>query len=108
MEYKPLNNSEKNVIVHQGVVKWFNHQRGFGFIHNIDNSDHSDVFVHHTKLKTTVSTYKTLYKGEYVEYTIVSDNGKDCADEVTGIRGLALMCEANHDNDRTNSLSIAR
>lgn len=85
---------------YQGVVKWFNHQRGFGFISNIDdNSPHTDVFVHHSKLDTKKPTYKTLYKGEYIEYCVeTDDNGKECASSVTGIRGLALMCESNQEN----------
>ena len=84
----------------QGVVKWFNHQRGFGFISNIDhNSTHTDVFVHHSKLDTQKPTYKTLYKGEYIEYAVETDeNGKECASGVTGIRGLVLMCESNQEN----------
>jgi cold shock CspA family protein len=84
----------------QGVVKWFNHQRGFGFISSIEpDCGHTDVFVHHTKLDTKKPTYKTLYKGEYVEYAVETDSsGKNCASSVTGIRGLALMCEANQES----------
>ena len=95
-------NHSENSTVYQGVVKWFNHQRGFGFIHNIDNSDHTDVFVHHTKLKTKTNTYNTLYKGEYVEYTILHENGKDSASDVTGIRGLSLMCESSQESFHKN------
>jgi len=46
-----------------GKVKWFNDQKGFGFIQAEDNRD---VFVHHTVIEG--EGYKTLEDGESVEY----------------------------------------
>ena len=46
-----------------GKVKWFNDQKGFGFIAAEDNRD---VFVHHTVIEG--DGYKTLTDGETVEY----------------------------------------
>jgi CspA family cold shock protein len=46
-----------------GKVKWFNDQKGFGFIAAEDNRD---VFVHHTVIEG--DGYKTLEDGESVEY----------------------------------------
>jgi CspA family cold shock protein len=46
-----------------GKVKWFNDQKGFGFIASEDNRD---VFVHHTVIEG--DGYKTLEDGETVEY----------------------------------------
>jgi CspA family cold shock protein len=46
-----------------GKVKWFNDQKGFGFISSDDNRD---VFVHHTVIEG--DGYKTLEDGETVEY----------------------------------------
>ena len=46
-----------------GKVKWFNDQKGFGFIASEDNRD---VFVHHTVIEG--EGYKTLEDGESVEY----------------------------------------
>ena len=46
-----------------GKVKWFNDQKGFGFIAADNNRD---VFVHHTVIEG--DGYKTLEDGETVEY----------------------------------------
>ncbi len=49
----------------QGVVKWFNAEKGFGFI-QVQGS--KDVFVHHTAIKGT--GFRTLNEGEKVEFEI--------------------------------------
>lgn len=47
-----------------GKVKWFNDQKGFGFI--ASDMDGKDVFVHHTVIEG--DGFKTLAEGEVVEY----------------------------------------
>ena len=47
-----------------GKVKWFNDQKGFGFI--AEESSGKDVFVHHTVIEG--QGFKTLSDGETVEY----------------------------------------
>jgi CspA family cold shock protein len=47
-----------------GKVKWFNDQKGFGFI--AADTDGKDVFVHHSVIEG--DGYKTLEDGEAVEY----------------------------------------
>jgi CspA family cold shock protein len=47
-----------------GKVKWFNDQKGFGFIQS--DQAGKDVFVHHTVIEG--EGYKTLEDGETVEY----------------------------------------
>jgi CspA family cold shock protein len=49
-----------------GKVKWFNDQKGFGFITNDD--DGKDVFVHHTSI--AAEGFRTLQEGQAVEYEI--------------------------------------
>jgi cold shock protein len=49
-----------------GKVKWFNDQKGFGFITNDD--DGKDLFVHHTSIMT--EGFRTLQEGQAVEYEI--------------------------------------
>jgi cold shock protein len=47
-----------------GKVKWFNDQKGFGFIEPDDGS--ADVFVHHTSID--MQGFKTLKENQPVEY----------------------------------------
>ena len=49
-----------------GVVKWFNDQKGFGFIAN--DSGGSDVFVHYSAIAS--QGHRTLIQGQRVEFTI--------------------------------------
>lgn len=48
----------------QGVVKWFNGAKGYGFI---QRSSGEDVFVHFSAIQQE-SGYKTLNEGEAVEF----------------------------------------
>lgn len=49
----------------KGKVKWFNAQKGYGFI---TPEDGNDVFVHHTAIQG--SGYKSLEEGQEVEFDI--------------------------------------
>ncbi len=50
----------------KGTVKWFNEQKGYGFITPDDGS--KDCFVHHTSIKG--EGFKTLQEGDKVEFEI--------------------------------------
>jgi cold shock protein len=52
---------------HVGTVKWFNAQKGYGFI---AREDGPDVFVHHTAIQA--SGFRELVENERVEFEIVS------------------------------------
>ena len=52
----------------QGTVKWFNADKGFGFIAR-DGGE--DVFVHHSAIQS--DGYRTLNEGQRVEFTIEQD-----------------------------------
>ena len=49
-----------------GTVKWFNAEKGYGFI-SIDGED--DVFVHYSAIQT--DGFKTLEEGQQVQFEIV-------------------------------------
>jgi CspA family cold shock protein len=48
-----------------GTVKWFNAQKGFGFI---ERENGPDVFVHHSAIKS--AGFRELVEGERVEFSI--------------------------------------
>ena len=50
----------------QGVVKWFNDKKGYGFI---TPEEGEDVFVHFSAIK--MEGFKTLQAGDAVEFEIV-------------------------------------
>ena len=50
----------------QGTVKWFNAEKGYGFISPDDGS--GDVFVHYTAISG--SGYKTLEEGQRVTFEV--------------------------------------
>lgn len=84
-----------------GQVKWFNNTRGYGFI-TATNGDHAneDIFVYQNCLLTSVdNVYRTLNKGEYVEFVVSPLEGdaqhKFHATAVTGPARHQLMCETN-------------
>ncbi len=47
----------------QGTVKWFNNEKGYGFI---SRNSGDDVFVHHTAIQG--SGFKSLNEGDSVEF----------------------------------------
>jgi len=61
----------------QGVVKWFNNEKGYGFI---QGDDGKDVFVHYKAIKT--QGYKSLMEGDKVTYDVVPGKKGMQAEEV--------------------------
>ena len=51
----------------KGTVKWFNNQKGYGFI---SDEEGNDVFVHYTGLN--MEGFKTLEEGQDVEYELIN------------------------------------
>jgi CspA family cold shock protein len=64
---------EKKMVT--GVVKFFNTQKGFGFIQPADGS--KDVFVHISAVER--AGMSTLNEGQKVTFDIVSERGKNAA-----------------------------
>ncbi len=80
----------------QGTVKWFNSEKGYGFITPDDGSE--DVFVHHTGIAG--SGFKSLDEGEKVTY-----------EAVRGRRGLqaenvSKASSSGRSSERRNTLTV--
>lgn len=62
----------------QGTVKWFNGEKGYGFIEPSDGG--KDVFVHISAVEK--AGLKTLNEGQKVSYEITENRGKEAADNI--------------------------
>ncbi|MDT7484869.1 cold shock domain-containing protein [Citrobacter koseri] len=62
-----------------GLVKWFNEDKGFGFISPLDGS--KDIVVHFSALNG--DNFKTLFEGQKVEFAIqIGDKGPAAANVI--------------------------
>ncbi|ABC76120.1 cold shock protein [Syntrophus aciditrophicus SB] len=60
-----LREERKREAMPEGKVKWFNEQKGFGFI---EKDEGGDVFVHYSAIQS--SGFKTLYEGQRVSFEV--------------------------------------
>ena len=65
----------------KGSVKWFNAEKGFGFISRADGQ--KDCFVHHSAISG--NGFKSLDEGEEVEFDVVEGQKGPAAANVTRI-----------------------
>jgi cold shock protein len=61
-----------------GTVKWFNADKGYGFITPDDGGD--DLFVHHSEIR--MEGYATLDEGQKVEFAVGQGKKGPCATNV--------------------------
>jgi CspA family cold shock protein len=62
-----------------GTVKWFNAQKGFGFIQPDDGG--KDVFVHISAVER--AGLGSLREGQKIRYEVITDRGKQAADHLS-------------------------
>jgi CspA family cold shock protein len=62
----------------QGKVKWFNAEKGYGFI---EQDEGGDIFVHYSAIQG--EGYKTLEEGQGVQFDVVQGNRGPQAANVT-------------------------
>jgi len=79
--------TEKKNYMTQGTVKWFNGQKGFGFIQPDDGG--KDVFVHISAVER--AGMPGLNEGQKVSFEVVADRktGKSSADNLRAVRSAA-------------------
>ena len=63
----------------KGTVKWFNPDKGFGFITPEDGE--KDLFVHHSEIQSGGS-FATLSDGQVVEFEVGQGQKGPCANKV--------------------------
>jgi cold shock protein len=71
---------QPGVVVAQGTVKWFNGEKGYGFI-AVDGG--SDVFVHYSAIE--MDGYKSLEEGQRVEFEVTEGQKGPQADKVHAV-----------------------
>ncbi len=78
----------------EGVVKWFDNQKGYGFI---EREEGEDVFVHYNDVQG--EGYRSLREGEKVEFDVVQDPKGLRAENVErlGHEGPATVVKAQGD-----------
>lgn len=66
--------------MYQGTVKWFNSEKGYGFI---TTSEGKDIFAHYSAINA--EGYKSLTQGQTVSFDIVESDSKTRASNITVI-----------------------
>lgn len=71
----------------RGTVKWFNSQKGYGFI---KSEDGKEVFVHYSNVNK--KGYRVLYQDEIVDFEIgTNSDGREQAVDVTPILTIKMI-----------------
>ena len=71
-----MDTKEGGIKMSKGIIKWFNNEKGYGFI---NGSVDEDIFVHYTAIKQ--DGYRTLSEGQTVEFNLIhTDKGLQAVD----------------------------
>ncbi len=93
----PLNFQVRDFGSKKGTVKFFNAEKGFGFI---SSEGQEDVFVHFSSIES--QGFRSLAEGEQVEFDVEADpkNGKNRAVRVTGPGGASVKGQPRQQGER--------
>ena len=75
----------------QGTVKWFNKEKGFGFI-NIENEER-DIFVHYSQIQ--IVGYKELFENDVVKFDLIEKESGLQAINVKKIKSNSTNVQGN-------------
>jgi len=64
-----IKKGEIQLASYTGVVKWYDNERGYGFI---STNEGDDVFLHHSQVKEKTND-KDIHEGEEVSFDIIQD-----------------------------------
>jgi CspA family cold shock protein len=78
LKLKLFTTSKERVAMANGIVKWFNDAKGYGFI---EQEEGPDVFVHHTGINAT--GFKSLNEGDRVTFDVEDGQKGPAAVNVT-------------------------
>lgn len=68
-----------------GTVKWFNPQKGFGFLQPDDGG--KDVFIHISAVEK--AGLRTLNEGDRIEYDLIDNKGRSAAGDIRLLKEAA-------------------
>lgn len=77
----------RNLIMKNATVKWFNSQKGYGFL--TDSETKKDVFCHYSQLQ--MDGFKSLHKDDMVEYELGLGNGKQPFMQAVKVKPILTM-----------------
>ena len=69
------------------TVKWFNAQKGYGFL--TDSETKEDVFCHYSQLQ--MDGFKSLHEDDMVEYELGTGAGKDSREQAINVKPILTM-----------------
>lgn len=77
----------KNLIMKNAIVKWFNAQKGYGFL--TDSETNEDVFCHYSQLQ--MDGFKSLHENDMVTYELGMGAGKDSREQAINVKPILTM-----------------
>lgn len=71
----------------QGTCKWFNTQKGYGFI--TDSETKKEIFIHYSQIQ--MDGFKTLHEDDMVEYELGMGAGNDSREQAINVKPILTM-----------------